>query len=223
MVGAVLLLSLSAGATDAFAFLSLGGIFTANMTGNLILIGLVQRPMFMHTLVSAGVSVLLFVAGLFAAFWKTSAARSKPRITSHLVHVLAGTTLLQLTVFLGWVTEHGRTGFGLECVLIGLSAVAMAFQTVLGKKLFGSLGMSTTFVTGTITAVVEDVIDHHRGGRVLRTFSVVLLCAGAFANALVIELAPALGGLLPLLIVTTALGLVLRAEAKTTAPGGSQP
>lgn len=39
----LLFLSFGAGATDAFAFLALGGIFTANMTGNLVLVGLVGR------------------------------------------------------------------------------------------------------------------------------------------------------------------------------------
>ena len=59
---ALVLLSFSAGAADAFAFLALGGIFTANMTGNLILTGMFTRPEFGATLVGAIVAIVAFAA-----------------------------------------------------------------------------------------------------------------------------------------------------------------
>ena len=52
-LAALLVLSFAAGAADAFAFLLLGGIFTANMTGNLILAGLPTRPGYMSVLMGA--------------------------------------------------------------------------------------------------------------------------------------------------------------------------
>ena len=51
------MLSFGAGATDAFAFLALGGIFTANMTGNLVLVGLVGRDDYLASLVGAAIAI----------------------------------------------------------------------------------------------------------------------------------------------------------------------
>ncbi len=62
------MLSFAAGAADAFAFLLLGGIFTANMTGNLILAGLPTRPGYMSVLVGAAVAVTAFSVALYGGF-----------------------------------------------------------------------------------------------------------------------------------------------------------
>jgi uncharacterized membrane protein YoaK (UPF0700 family) len=59
---ALVLLTLGSGATDAIAFLGLGGTFTANMTGNLVLIGLVGREDYAGTAVRATVACVAFAA-----------------------------------------------------------------------------------------------------------------------------------------------------------------
>src|SRR5690349_2196820 len=124
-------LSLGAGATDAFAFLALGGIFTANMTGNLGLTTLFQRPGYATALAGALVALAVFAAALAAGF--------------RMKRVLGPAAGLQALVLAGWLAHVPHPA------LIACSAAAMALQTVAGKRAFD--GVTTTFVTGTLTSL----------------------------------------------------------------------
>jgi uncharacterized membrane protein YoaK (UPF0700 family) len=140
-------LSLAAGATDAFAFQALGGIFTANMTGNLVLTTLFQRPGYAGSLVGALVAIAVFAAALAAGFELTRAA---PR--GRVVSLLGAATGLQALVLVGWLRHGPDTALALQCALVACSAGAMALQTVVGRRVSSFAGVTTTYVTGTITA-----------------------------------------------------------------------
>src|SRR6476620_4788078 len=65
---ALVLLTFGSGVTDPFAFLGLGGTFTANMTGNLVLVGLVGRPDYPRAALLAGVAIAAFALSLLVSF-----------------------------------------------------------------------------------------------------------------------------------------------------------
>ena len=222
---AIIALSFAAGATDAFAFLALGGIFTANMTGNLILIGLFQRPSYLTTLLGALVAIVLFIVALvigFATTKPTGAAMAYRRVFG----LLLVTGVIQLLVALAWLALPTRGDFWMQCIFIAFSASAMAFQTVIAKRLFAATGLSTTYVTGSITSLVEDLVAGKSGVvQVIRTGSVLALVAGAFSGAAVIFFAMPLGAVLPVIGVIVALIAVRRtvttsAQQATAAQAG---
>ncbi|WP_250029374.1 YoaK family protein [Paractinoplanes maris] len=199
-------LSFAAGATDAFAFLQLGGIFTANMTGNLILVGLFQRPGYLTTLIGATVAVLVF-AGVVCAGFRITLSRRGPERGAFVLLVAA--TVAQLAVLGGYAAAARPPGRLLLCGFIALSAVAMAGQTVIGRTIEAKSGVTTTFVTGTLTSLMQTLADGRRDFLTVRALSILALVAGALGGALATAADPVLGAALPLVPSVAALVLLL--------------
>lgn len=194
------MLSFGSGATDAFAFLALGGVFTANMTGNLVLAGLVGRPEYLQTLLTATLAVVAFVAAMYVGFRATRTGSPQ--------RLLAAVGVVQAVVLALWMLAGGRAGLLLTCTMIVLSAVAMGWHTVLGRRLSPKAAVSTTFVTGTLTAVMQDLAEGRRESQPLRVAAVVALVLGSFAGALVLLALPRVGPVLPVIAAVVALVLL---------------
>ncbi len=216
-----LVLSFAAGATDAFAFLQLGGVFTANMTGNFVLAGLTSRPDFAEVLLGASVAVLLFSVGTFLAFrftrLVTAPDRTTPEAPQHrLVLVLGGAVVAQSCVLIGWIVSSDHRTMPVVCVLIALSTLAMAGQTAVARRIERS-GVTTTFVTGTLTSLMQNLADGVVDHQVIRIGAIVLLVAGALSGSLLTGVDPVFGAALPL--VPSIVGLVLLRLAPSASSG----
>lgn len=177
----LILLSLSAGAADAFAFLALGGIFTANMTGNLILTAMFTRTEFVTTLWTAIVAVVAFAGVLYAAFRLTAGTAPGPGTPRRVVRRLVLPSLVIETVVVAiWLPFHGD-GLAERGVVIALSSAALALQTVAAKKLSDVDGITTTYVTGTLTTTMQDLAERRGFGETVRILSILALPVGALA------------------------------------------
>lgn len=191
---ALLLLSFSAGAADAFAFLALGGIFTANMTGNLVLSGMFTSAEFGMTLVAALVAILAFAGVLYAAFRLTAAPAAAPaggrRVLRRLILPSIG---LQSLMVVLWAIVGEGGGLAARCAVLAVSASALALQTVGAKKLTDVDGVTTTYVTGTITTTMQELAEHRPGGQLVRVLSVLALPVGALCSTAALMLASPLG------------------------------
>ena len=211
-----LVLSFAAGATDAFAFLQLGGVFTANMTGNFVLAGLTSRPDFGEVLLGATVAVLLFSVGTFLAFRFTRLVATPgrpPEAPQHrLVLVLGGAVVAQACVLIGWIVSSDLRTTPVICVLIALSTLAMAGQTAVARRIERS-GVTTTFVTGTLTSLMQSLADGVHDHHLIRIGAIVLLVTGALCGSLLTGVDPVFGAALPLL--PSIVGLVLLRLAPT--------
>lgn len=206
---ALVVLSFGSGATDAFAFLALGGVFTANMTGNLVLVGLVGRPDYVQTLVASVAAVLAFVVALYLGFRYT-----RPRAgvePGRLPTLLVAVTVVQAVVLGIWWLAGTGPHVTLDALMIMLSAVAMGWHTVLGRRLSARAGVSTTFVTGTLTALMLDLSEGRHEVHSLRLAAIGALVVGSFAGALLLLAAPRLGPVIPVIAALVALGLMRRA------------
>ena len=151
--GLLVALTLCAGYVDAVAFFGLG-VFTANMTGNTVLLGgaitgralNVQLPGAIGIALPA-ISIAAFAAGaiLAAIGLRGETGRPPVRTISMLIAIVAlfsGAALLQLA---------GTD----STVAVALLSAAMGVQTVVAIRA-GVPGVSTTFVTGTlVTAIVS--------------------------------------------------------------------
>ena len=210
-----IVLAFAAGATDAFAFLQLSGVFTANMTGNLVLAGLTERSGYAASIGGIIVAIVVFVVVLYAAF------RASPVGSGHsrLVGVLATALVAQAAVLIGWLLlPTTKTALAIA-VLIGLSTVAMACQTAVAKRIDVKSGVTTTYVTGTLTSIMSDAADRKPQELSTRLGVVIGLVAGALCGSLLVGVAPAWGAALP--ILPAAAGVVLLAVFVADARGAA--
>jgi len=203
-------LSFAAGATDAFAFLLLGGVFTANMTGNMVLAGLTERTGYPSMLVGIVVAIFAFSVGLYIAF---AIARPRPPVHRLVIVLLMG-TIAQIAVLLGWMLIPVPIGVGGQAPLVALSAFAMASQTAVSKRIEARSGVSTTYVTGTITSLVADFADAKAQDSFTRIGVIGALVVGALCGSLLIGVTPTLGAALP--ILPAAVGIALLVVGRRT-------
>ncbi|MFE0748099.1 YoaK family protein [Gordonia sp. NPDC058843] len=198
----LLILSFGAGSTDAFAFTVLGGIFTANMTGNLILIGLFERAHYLQTLIGAGIALAVFAGAAFGAFRYLSVhARRRP---GRILALLTTGAAVQVIVSVMWVCSNEKAGQTIIFVSIAISAVAMALQTALARTI--GAPVTTTFVTGTMVALLGDLAQGRTQFWVQRVATIVALVCGATITSLVLIADHTLAPLVP---AVTALAAVV--------------
>ncbi len=150
-----ILLSFVAGYVDTVGFVALFGLFTAHVTGNLVLIGaaLVRSG---HGLITklAALPVFVLVVGCTALYVRNRAAAGKP--------ALPGTLIAQL-LFLGSFAAAGIAASPIVdadapmAIAAGLLGVcAMSVQNAASRLLMGELP-PTTVMTGGVTQVAIDL------------------------------------------------------------------
>jgi uncharacterized membrane protein YoaK (UPF0700 family) len=119
-------LTVVTGLVDAFSYLSLGPVFVANMTGNVVFSGFAVVGVGEVSAVASLLAVGAFVVG--AAVGGRLAHRSPP----HRGFLLAATCLVQAVMVLAAaivVTVEGTDRPGARLVLIALLAVRWAVKT----------------------------------------------------------------------------------------------
>jgi uncharacterized membrane protein YoaK (UPF0700 family) len=142
----LLLLTGAAAATDSVCYLGLGKVFPANMTGNTVLLatGIAggQGAAAWRSAVALGGFV---VGAAVAALFPRS---DEPFRLSRLVPLAAELGMLLGAVFWWSVRAPGTSA---RLVLIALFGTAMGMQSAVVSRL--GVGVSTTYITGTWTAV----------------------------------------------------------------------
>lgn len=221
----LLLLAFSSGAMDAFAFLSLGGIFTGMMTGNLILVGMFSRPEFLHTLIGAATAIVFFAAGAFVGFRSTrvvAGAAAQPTVL--VLRVLGPSLAAQLAATVVWGLLPSPAPEIAQYGIVALLAVALSLQTVAAKKASDIMGVTTTYVTGTLTTTMQELAESGGRGNMLRILTVVSLPVGAVCATALLLLAPRFGLLLPLAVSAIATLTISRSMRRShPAPTAPHP
>jgi len=146
-----LLLSLTAGSADAAGYLGLGRVFTSNMTGNVVLLGI---NLGQGDFIAAGrilYVLAIFILGVCLGAWLGRDLPEKEWPT--LAFRLIGLEKIALLLFgIGWfLLVDGMTGMGSHA-LLALLAMAMGLQSAAMARL-SAPGVTTTAVTGTLTAL----------------------------------------------------------------------
>ncbi|MER6027966.1 YoaK family protein [Streptomyces sp. NPDC001851] len=204
LVVVLLALAVVSGLIDAVSYLGLGRVFTANMTGNVVVLGFaaVGAPGFSvpHTATSLACFLLGAAAGgRVAAHAATGSRRRWTRLTLASEAVLVGASA---AVAFAW---PGTTGT--RYTLIALTAFAMGLRNATVRKL-GVAGLTTTTVlTMTLTGLAAESrlgdATAHRSPR--RTAAVLAMFAGACLGAWLV-LQHGLG--IPLLIAAVTPGVL---------------
>lgn len=223
-----ILLSLVAGFVDTVGFVALFGLFTAHVTGNLVLIGaslIANRG----GLVAKLAALPVFLAVVMAV---TAFVRARQRSGQGALRPLLAIQVLALGAFatLGSLAQPIADSDAPMAVLAGLFGVAaMSIQNAYSRLLLGALP-PTTVMTGAVTQFAVDlthlVLDRSSQERAksverLRhfTFPIAAFASGAIAGALCFSRF----GFSSLMVPMFALGWVGLSIPAATAPGAGAP
>jgi uncharacterized membrane protein YoaK (UPF0700 family) len=188
--GLLVLLTLTTGAVDASCFLHLGNVFSSVITGNLVLLGVAAATQSASLAIHSGVALAGYSAGvLIGAPIATRRARGGETWPLSVSVTLVAEFCVLAAFSVGWELTGGRPGSTAQVLLIAALAVAMGIQSAAVRQLGG---MSTTYLTGTLTAVVTELVTRDRGPGFARSVGVLAaIVSGAVVGGLVAEHAPA--------------------------------
>ena len=188
--GLLVLLTLTTGAVDASCFLHLGNVFSSVITGNLVLLGVAAATQSASLAIHSGVALAGYSAGvLIGAPIATRRARGGETWPLSVSVTLVAEFCVLAAFSVGWELTGGRPGSTAQVLLIAALAGAMGIQSAAVRQLGG---MSTTYLTGTLTAVVTELVTRDRGPGFARSVGVLAaIVSGAVIGGLVAEHAPA--------------------------------
>ncbi|EPZ45127.1 YoaK family protein [Alicyclobacillus acidoterrestris] len=152
----LLLLSGVGGYIDAFSCLALSHVFTANMTGNVVLLGIEVVSGDILSSVRSGIALVAFFIGVIVG-WLTLHAGSAslaPRRRMLAALALEAVSLVVLAVMLVVVPQLSE---GQVELCIALSSVGMGIQSVVAR-LINIQGVTTTYITGMMVTAVESIL-----------------------------------------------------------------
>jgi uncharacterized membrane protein YoaK (UPF0700 family) len=179
---ALIVLTFTTGLIDAVSYLGLGRVFTANMTGNVVLLGFGLAGSGGLPVLAPLVSLAAFLAG--AALGGALAARLPDQGQMQLVRALAiEVALVGVATVLAAVVAV-RTNAVSGDTLIALLALAMGIRNATVRRL-GVPDLTTTVLTMTLTGLAAD--GRSSPARIRRLAAVLAMLAGALAGALLLE------------------------------------
>ncbi|RFU40582.1 DUF1275 domain-containing protein [Actinomadura logoneensis] len=174
-------LTVVTGLVDSVCYLALGKVFVANMTGNVIFLGLGLAGSAAGSVPRSLLAIASFGVGA------TTAGRFGPARSSHRGVVLAVAAVCEavLTAVVAvFMTVQPVPGEGPRPVLIVLLGLAMGIQNAVVLRV-KAIDLKTTVVTGTLTSLFAEVLNPRRRGR--RTTSVLVLLLGALLGGLLLQ------------------------------------
>ncbi|WP_435201921.1 DUF1275 family protein [Janibacter sp. GS2] len=202
----VVVLAVTSGAADALGFLALGSAFTSVMTGNMVLFGVATAQGDVNGMLLTSVAIGAFVVGAALGTRIAGTPVSGDPVWPAAVSRALGVELVLFTgVGIAWWAFGSELPTGAYLPLLAASAAALGLQSSAIQR-FGVSGLSTTYLTGTLTTVVIRLTSGH-GFRAVRHSAVILLglIVGAASMAALISLAPAL---VPVLLIVTVAGVL---------------
>lgn len=215
-------LTLSSGAVDAISYLGLGKVFTANMTGNIVLLGLAVGRSEGSEVIRAAISLAGYGSGAFLGAHIARRGEHESIWRQEVTRVLGLEALLQAGLLTVWLATSAHPGQTAEALMVAMSALAMGFQSAAVAAL-GVAGVTTTYITGTLTGLLGELAGGSGTGaeRWRRAAVLVALLAGAAIAAVIITNVRRLAPLLPLLL-TGAVAVYAATRGRTgTAPAAA--
>ncbi|MGK5740374.1 YoaK family protein [Micromonospora sp. URMC 103] len=218
----VVVLTFLTGCADAVGFLALGGAFSSVMTGNMVLLGMSAGRENAELAVTSGSAIVSFVVGVLAGARVAGAARPGdpvwPRPVTRALLLELGVFLVFLVVWEVNLPEHSDN---VDLVLLMLSAAALGVQSSAIQR-FGVPGLSSTYLTGTLTSLIGGVAARSPWHTLRPKIQILLaLMTGAAVGALV---AVHLTGWAPVLLLVPLVSVIavsarMPQEPAVEAPG----
>ena len=221
---AVVLLAVNSGAIDALGLLALGGAFTSVMTGNLVLAGVgaatVDSALAVLSLAAIACFCVGCALGVRVAGLAAPADPVWPRpVTAALVVQLAVTAAFAG----GWWVSGGDPDDETALLLLSLNALGLGIQSSSVQR-FGIRGLSTTYLTGTLTTLVIELSTRAVAPTARRSATLLAaLVAGAAAGGALTEHLPGAAPALPLACLVAALAVGVSCRRGPAETAGTEP
>ncbi len=201
-------LAFVSGATDATGLLVLGGTFTSVMTGNMVLLGTGLAEGDGDRWGRAAAAIVAFVLGAAIGTRVAGTAEAKDPVWPSAVNraLIVEFVIFAVYAALYWGSGSHPSGT-LMSVLLAMNSFALGMQSSAIQR-YGVSGLSTTYMTGTLTTLVIRIAS----GRPLRDVAhsgtlLIALIVGAAAAASAVRWADGLVPAIQLAGVAIALGL----------------
>lgn len=179
----MLVLTVLTGVVDAVSILSLGRVFVANMTGNVVFVGFALAGADGFSLPASLSALGGFLVGAAVG------GAVVDRLASHRGRLLLGVTGAELVLVLlalaAAAVAGPHLGSGARESLAALLALAMGVQNAAVRRL-KVFDLTTTVLTMTLTGVAADLRGRDRFAIVRRLLAVGAMLAGAVCGALLV-------------------------------------
>jgi uncharacterized membrane protein YoaK (UPF0700 family) len=180
----LLLLTVNTGVIDAVSILTLGRVFVANMTGNVVFVGFAAAGAAGFSLGASLWALAGFVAGAYVG------GRLIRRIGHHRGRLFSTAALIEtglLAVALLVSIAAGHTLSSVQDDVIAASAaIGLGMQNAVVRRL-AVPDLTTTVLTMTLTGIAADVPVGHRDQAVVRRIAALTaMLLGAIAGALIV-------------------------------------
>ena len=174
-------LTVVTGLVDAFSYLTLGHVFVANMTGNVVFLGFALAGVGEISIVASLLAVLAFAIGAtIGGRWASGRALHRGHLLAAATSVQAGVVLVASVI----ASTAGVAGSTVRLMLIGLLALAMGSQNAVVRRL-AVPDLTTTVLTLTVTGLVADTTPQSVRSR--RVVSVLAMLAGALIGGVLLR------------------------------------
>ncbi len=181
LVRVLLALTLLSGLVDAVCYLGLGRVFTANMTGNIVILGFAAAGAPGFSVTASLTSLGLFLAGAVTGGRIYRRSMSRSRLLAIAVYCEAA--FVGAAAVIAFLASTVATGWG-RYTVIAILAFAMGIRNSVIRRL-AIPDMTTTVLTLTLTGLAADSAlaggDSARAGR--RSAAVVAMLVGAILGA----------------------------------------
>jgi uncharacterized membrane protein YoaK (UPF0700 family) len=209
----LMVLTVVTGLVDAVSILSLGRVFVANMTGNVVFIAFAIAG-------TPGFSLPASLAALAGFLVGAALGGRVARFTPHRGLLLRNCAAIESALLLIALILLLAVGHPHELVRDGVAfliAVALGVQNAAVRRLH-VLDLTTTVLTMTLTGIAADLRSEGSDGALRRTLAVLSMFAGAAIGALlVLHVDPAAATAVALLLVVV-VAVAAAMASRTPAP-----
>ncbi len=197
----MLALTFSTGVIDAVGYLGLDRVFTGNMTGNVVILGMGLADVTDLPVLGPLVALLGFITG--AAFGGRALHRSDAGWSLKTTRLLLVVASVQVTLAVVILIEPSLSRPA-TTLLIATLGVAMGLQAATARHI-AVQDITTVAVTSTIAGLAADTATGRRGLSYWRRriSAILLIGLGACTGALLVQLHVAAGLVLAALITVT--------------------
>ncbi|WP_199253893.1 YoaK family protein [Mycolicibacterium mengxianglii] len=187
---ATIALTFVTGLVDAVGYLALDRVFTGNMTGNIVILGMGVAGADGLPVLGPATALVAFTAGA----WGAGLALKKPRAANppgwhHRVTVLLAVGALALSAMTAVAVAVGEhPGTAVQIAMASTTAAAMGLQAVVARAV-AVADMTTVVVTSTLAALAGETWSRRGAGVVFnrRLGAILVIFAGALVGALLLR------------------------------------
>ena len=179
----MLLLTVLTGVVDAVSILSLGRVFVANMTGNVVFVGFALAGASGFSLAASVSALGGFLLG--AALGGVAVDRLGSHRGRLVLAVTGAEFLLVVAALLAAALAGPQLSGAAKDGIAALAALAMGLQNAAVRQLH-VFDLTTTVLTMTLTGIAADLRQRDRFAVLRRLLAVVAMLAGAVAGAVLV-------------------------------------